>query len=148
MDFSNFHTLFENTNRHDNYVYIDDTSEIPKDIMMSMVEAASDPDNLKITRKWNGNQTDIFIDATEFSTFKDARKVSMIEAANTIIAKYSDDPENTKLHMVFHDQSVVKNALGSQNLGKDVNKNWAMQLINGCRHYGIQINYCKSNNNR
>lgn len=145
MNFSNFHTLFENTNKYNDYMYIDDTSEISRDVMISMVEAASDPNNLKITRKRNNNQVDLYIDAIEFSSFKDARKASIKEAADTIIAKYSDDPKNTKLHMVFHDQSVVKNALGSQNLGKDVNKNWAMQLINGCRHYGIQINHCNCN---
>ena len=44
------------------------------------------------------------------------------------------------IHIVFPSDALNKNNLGSQNYGRDVKNDWAMQLMTGIRRYGLKAN--------
>jgi len=163
FDISKMHSIFESANKKHNPVndetgsnldntlgdadlpkLFDDICPITGDVYASMKNAAKDPKNLKITavNKGNGDSA-VYIEAVEFATFIEASDLSIGEAAEEIVDTYSElTPElrNAEFHVVFPSDAINKNVLGGENLGLDANNDWAMQLMRGCRRYGLKVN--------
>lgn len=114
-------------------------------VLEAMKINASNPENLKIVAT-TGEKPAVYIEAFEFFTFCEAVNKPFDEAANQILEKYiSDNPEleNAEFHVVFPSECINKNILGGENLGKAINNDWPMQLIRGCRRYGLKVNIGK-----
>lgn len=167
FDISNFHTIFEAANDgkviskvdikpESSPIDIDDTTldtddvasiykkacPISGEIFSAMKEAAADAKNLKITMSKDSftENVKLYIEATEFATFCEASGMNIGEAAEEIIDTYKEEvPEmdNAEIHVVFPDDSLNKNDLGGDNLGRSVKDDWAMQMMRGCRRYGL-----------
>lgn len=122
----------------------DDICPISGDVYAAMKNAAKDPQNLKITmvKSGDGDESKLFIEAVEFMTFCEANGFTVGEAAEEIIDVYKEDiPEmdNAEVHVVFPSDSLNKNILGSEEYGVDTKNTWPMQLIRGCRRYGLKV---------
>ena len=123
----------------------DDICPISGDVYAAMKNAAKDPKNLKITmvKSGDGEESKLFIEATEFANYVEASGMTIGEAAEEIIDVYKEDiPEmnNAEVHVVFPSDSLNKNILGSEEYGVDTQNTWPMQLMRGCRRYGLKIN--------
>ena len=123
----------------------DDICPISGDVYAAMKNAAKDPKNLKITmvKSGDGDESKLFVEATEFANFVEASGLTIGEAAEEIIDTYKEDiPEmdNAEVHVVFPSDSLNKNILGSEEYGVDTKNTWPMQLISGCRRYGLKVN--------
>lgn len=122
----------------------DDICPISGDVYAAMKNAAKDPKNLKITmvKSGDGDESKLFIEAVEFMTFCEANGFTVGEAAEEIIDAYKEDiPEmdNAEINVVFPSDSLNKNILGSEEYGVDTKNTWPMQLIRGCRRYGLKV---------
>ena len=117
---------------------------IPEFVFNSMRESAANPDNLKITAT-NGENPKLYIEAFEFFTYCEASGKTFNEAADEILKTAGDNPEleNAEFHVVFPSDCMNKNILGGENLGRNIKNDWAMQLIRGCRRYGLKVNIGK-----
>lgn len=162
FDISKMHTIFESSNKTnpandetgsnlDNTLsdadlpkLFDDICPITGDVYASMKNAAKDPKNLKLTAVKKGNGDDaVYIEAVEFATYLEASGLSIGEAVDEIANAYEEETpmlKNAEFHVVFPEDSINKNVLGGENLGLDVNNDWAMQLMRGCRRYGLKVN--------
>lgn len=123
----------------------DDICPISGDVFAAMKNAAKDPKNLKITmvKSGDGDESKLFVEATEFANYVEASGLTIGEAAEEIIDTYKEDiPEmdNAEVHVVFPSDSLNKNILGSEEYGVDTKNTWPMQLIRGCRRYGLKVN--------
>ena len=122
----------------------DDICPITGDVYAAMKDAAKDPKNLKITAIKDGKGTSkLFIEAVEFITFIEATGMTVGEAAEEITSSCGEDvPEldNAEFHVVFPSDSLNKGTLGGENLGLDCKADWPMQLLRGCRRYGLKVN--------
>lgn len=123
----------------------DSICPITGNVYASLKNAAADPDNLKIVASKDGEGEDakLFIEATEFAIYCEATGTTIGEAADSIIRHYSEDNpalDNAEFHVVFPSDAVNKNVLGGENLGKSIADDWAMQLMRGCRRYGLKVN--------
>lgn len=124
----------------------DNICPICGDVFASMKSAAADPKNLKITMTKTqdlGESAHIYIEAVEFATFCEAAELEINEAADAIKATCEEmvpGSQDSELHVVFPSECLNKGNLGSNRFGLDVNNDWAMQLMRGCRRYGISVN--------
>ena len=115
--------------------------EIPDNVFKAMTEFASSPKYLKIVSNEENGVDKIFIEATEFMNFCEARNDNVLEAAEAIIEEYQDKMpllKRSDINIVFPSDSINKNILGGENLGEDIKNDWAMQLFTGCRRYGLR----------
>lgn len=169
FDMSNIHTIFESAHKSKNCVpsehadesgaKIDSTlgdSDLIKlydnicpicgDVFASMKDAAADPKNLKLTMTKTedlGESAKIYIEAVEFATFCEAADLNIGEAAEEILDTANSmvpGVNDSELHVVFPSECLNKGTLGSNRFGLDTNNDWAMQLLRGCRRYGIHVN--------
>lgn len=124
----------------------DNICPICGDVFASMKSAAADPKNLKITMTKTqdlGESAHIYIEAVEFATFCEAAELEINEAADAIKATCEEmvpGSQDSELHVVFPSECLNNGNLGSNRFGLDVNNDWAMQLMRGCRRYGISVN--------
>lgn len=124
----------------------DNICPICGDVFASMKDAAADPKNLKLTMVKTedlGEATKIYIEAVEFATFCEAADLNIGEAAEEIMDTCKGmipGSNDSELHVVFPSDSLNKGELGSTRFGRDVRNDWAMQLLTGCRRYGIHVN--------
>lgn len=124
----------------------DNICPICGDVFASMKSAAADPKNLKITMTKTqdlGESAHIYIEAVEFATFCEAAELEINEAADAIKTTCEEmvpGSQDSELHVVFPSECLNKGNLGSNRFGLDVNNDWAMQLMRGCRRYGISVN--------
>ena len=168
FDMKNIHTIFESA-KSKNYVpsehadkegakidatlgssdlneLFDNICPICGDVFASMKSAAADPKNLKITMTKTqdfGESAHIYIEAVEFATFCEAAELEINEAADAIKATCEEmvpGSQDSELHVVFPSECLNKGNLGSNRFGLDVNNDWAMQLMRGCRRFGISVN--------
>ena len=114
-------------------------------IYQIMKNAAADPKNLKVTaaKSGDGEKASLFIEAVEFMTYVEASGKTIGEAAEDIVDTYQSDipgMASDDIHIVFPSDALNKNNLGSQNYGRDVKNDWAMQLMTGIRRYGLKAN--------
>lgn len=156
---SNIHTIYESDSVNDQtganldnslrsadlIDIFDNVCPITGDIYKSMKNAAADPNNLKVTvaKKGNGEKADLFIEAVEFMTYVEATGKLIGEAVDDIVDNYQTDipgMASDDIHIVFPSDALNKNNLGSQNYGRDVKNDWAMQLMTGIRRYGLKAN--------
>lgn len=169
FDMAHIHTIFESADDNKNSSvskYADETGAnldntlgdsdliklydsmcpISGDVYASMKDAASDPKNLKLTMTKTedfGEACQVYIEAVEFATFCEAADLNIGEAADEILEYVKDNVPgsvDSELHVVFPSDSLNKNDLGSTRFGTDVKNDWAMQLMTGCRRYGVSIN--------
>ena len=114
---------------------------VPEYVFKSMRENAANPDNLKITAT-TGEKPALYIEAVEFFTYCEASSKTFDEASNDILEAAGENPElmNAEFHVVFPSDCLNKNILGGENLGRNIKDDWAMQLIRGCRRYGLKVN--------
>ena len=90
-----------------------------------------------------GEATKIYIEAVEFATFCEAADLNIGEAAEEILDTCKGmvpGSNDSELHVVFPSEALNKGELGSTRFGRDVRNDWAMQLLTGCRRYGIHVN--------
>lgn len=124
----------------------DNICPICGDVFASMKDAAADPKNLKLTMVKTedlGEATKIYIEAVEFATFCEAADLNIGEAAEEILDTCNGmvpGSNDSELHVVFPSEALNKGELGSTRFGCDVRNDWAMQLLTGCRRYGIHVN--------
>ena len=124
----------------------DNICPIRGDVFASMKDAAADPKNLKLTMVKTedlGEATKIYIEAVEFATFCEAADLNIGEAAEEILDTCKGmvpGSNDSELHVVFPSEALNKGELGSTRFGRDVRNDWAMQLLTGCRRYGIHVN--------
>lgn len=124
----------------------DNICPIRGDVFASMKDAAADPKNLKLTMVKTedlGEATKIYIEAVEFATFCEAADLNIGEAAEEILDTCNGmvpGSNDSELHVVFPSEALNKGELGSTRFGRDVRNDWAMQLLTGCRRYGIHVN--------
>ena len=124
----------------------DNICPICGDVFASMKSAAADPKNLKITMTKTqdlGESAHIYIEAVEFATFCEAAELEINEAADAIKSTCEEmvpGSQDSELHVVFPSECLNNGNLGSNRFGLDVNNDWAMQLMRGCRRYGISVN--------
>ena len=124
----------------------DNICPICGDVFASMKDAAADPKNLKLTMVKTedlGEATKIYIEAVEFATFCEAADLNIGEAAEEILDTCKGmvpGSNDSELHVVFPSEALNKGELGSTRFGRDVRNDWAMQLLTGCRRYGIHVN--------
>ena len=124
----------------------DNICPICGDVFASMKDAAADPKNLKLTMVKTedlGEATKIYIEAVEFATFCEAADLNIGEAAEEILDTCKGmvpGINDSELHVVFPSEALNKGELGSTRFGRDVRNDWAMQLLTGCRRYGIHVN--------
>lgn len=124
----------------------DNICPICGDVFASMKSAAADPKNLKITMTKTqdlGESAHIYIEAVEFATFCEAAELEINEAADAIKATCEEmvpGSQDSELHVVFPSECLNKGNLGSNRFGLDVNNDWAMQMMRGCRRFGISVN--------
>ena len=124
----------------------DNICPICGDVFASMKDAAADPKNLKLTMVKTedlGEATKIYIEAVEFATFCEAADLNIGEAAEEILDTCKGmvpGSNDSELHVVFPSEALNKGELGSTRFGRDVRNDWAMQLMTGCRRYGIHVN--------
>lgn len=124
----------------------DNICPICGDVFASMKDAAADPKNLKLTMVKTedlGEATKIYIEAVEFATFCEAADLNIGEAAEEILDTCKGmvpGSNDFELHVVFPSEALNKGELGSTRFGRDVRNDWAMQLLTGCRRYGIHVN--------
>lgn len=124
----------------------DNICPICGDVFASMKDAAADPKNLKLTMVKTedlGEATKIYIEAVEFATFCEAADLNIGEAAEEILDTCNGmvpGSNDSELHVVFPSEALNKGELGSTRFGRDVRNDWAMQLLTGCRRYGIHVN--------
>ena len=124
----------------------DNICPICGDVFASMKDAAADPKNLKLTMVKTedlGEATKIYIEAVEFATFCEAADLNIGEAAEEILDTCKGmipGSNDSELHVVFPSEALNKGELGSTRFGRDVHNDWAMQLLTGCRRYGIHVN--------
>ena len=124
----------------------DNICPICGDVFASMKDAAADPKNLKLTMVKTedlGEATKIYIEAVEFATFCEAADLNIGEAAEEILDTCKGmvpGNNDSELHVVFPSEALNKGELGSTRFGRDVRNDWAMQLLTGCRRYGIHVN--------
>ena len=124
----------------------DNICPICGDVFASMKSAAADPKNLKITMTKTqdlGESAHIYIEAVEFATFCEAAELEINEAADAIKCTCEEmvpGSQDSELHVVFPSECLNNGNLGSNRFGLDVNNDWAMQLMRGCRRYGISVN--------
>ena len=124
----------------------DNICPICGDVFASMKDAAADPKNLKLTMVKTedlGEATKIYIEAVEFATFCEAADLNIGEAAEEILNTCKGmvpGSNDSELHVVFPSEALNKGELGSTRFGRDVRNDWAMQLLTGCRRYGIHVN--------
>ena len=131
--------------RSANYSETGSNNPVPNIVFEAMKTNASNPDNLKIVAL-NGDNPSIYVEAFEFFTFCEAINKPFDESANIIITEYTrsnPELENAEFHVVFPSDCMNKNILGGENLGKAIKDDWAMQLIRGCRRYGLKVNIGK-----
>lgn len=122
----------------------DDICPITGSVYSAMKNAAADPKNLKIvvSKNGDGDNAKMFIEAVEFMTFCEASGMNVGEAAEEIIDTYKTDVpglENSDIHVVFPSDSIGKNTLGCERYGEDTKNSWPMQLMRGCRRYGLKV---------
>lgn len=115
-----------------------------------MKENAANPKYVKVVgcgpTDVNNYTPEVYVEAFEFFTYCEASNKSFDEAAQDIIEAHTADypeMENAEFHVVFPSDCMNKNILGGENLGKAVKDDWAMQLIRGCRRYGLKVNIGK-----
>lgn len=124
----------------------DNICPICGDVFASMKDAAADPKNLKLTMAKTedlGEATKIYIEAVEFATFCEAADLNIGEAAEEILDTCKGmvpGINDSELHVVFPSEALNKGELGSTRFGRGVRNDWAMQLLTGCRRYGIHVN--------
>lgn len=124
----------------------DNICPICGDVFASMKDAAADPKNLKLTMVKTedlGEATQVYIEAVEFATFCEAADMNVGEAAEEILDTCKamvPGCNDSELHVVFPSDCLNKGELGSTRFGCDVRNDWAMQLLTGCRRYGIHVN--------
>ena len=124
----------------------DNICPICGDVFASMKDAAADPKNLKLTMVKTedlGEATKIYIEAVEFATFCEAADLNIGEAAEEILDTCKGmvpGSNDSELHVVFPSEALNKGELGSTRFGRDIRNDWAMQLLTGCRRYGIHVN--------
>ena len=123
----------------------DNICPITGGVYKAMKNAAADPQNLKVTVSKNGEgeKASLFIEAVEFMTYVEACGKTIGEAADDIVDTYQTDipgMASDDIHIVFPSDALNKNNLGSQNYGRDVKNDWAMQLMTGIRRYGLKAN--------
>lgn len=124
----------------------DNICPICGDVFASMKDAAADPKNLKLTMVKTedlGEATQVYIEAVEFATFCEAADMNVGEAAEEILDTCKGmvpGCNDSELHVVFPSDALNKGELGSTRFGHDVRNDWAMQLLTGCRRYGIHVN--------
>lgn len=124
-------------------------SPVSNEVFKSMREAAANPNYVKITASIPSESdkvSKIYVEAFEFFTYCEAAGRDFNEAAeditNTCVSEYPE-MQNAEFHVVFPSDCMNKNILGGENLGKAVKDDWAMQLIRGCRRYGLKVNIGK-----
>lgn len=167
FNMSNIHTIFESSNKSpsckndckedkaitkmdntfdtsDMMSIFDNICPITGTVYAAMKNAAADPKNLKITvsKDGNGDNSKMFVEAVEFMTFCEASGMNIGEAAEEIIDTYKEEVpglENSDIHVVFPSDSLNKNILGVDKDGRAVSDSWPMQLMRGCRRYGLKI---------
>lgn len=127
----------------------DEYAPISDNIFKYMKESAANPRYVKVIGISPTDENSIpkmYVEAFEFFTYCEAANKSFDEAAqDIIIANTNDNPEleNAEFHVVFPSDCMNKNILGGENLGKAIKDDWAMQLIRGCRRYGLKVNIGK-----
>lgn len=111
-----------------------------------MKDNNKNPDSLKVAaveKDANNESAHLYVEALDFASFLEANGYSIEEGKNSIIEHYTSDNDslnNAELHVVFPSECLKKNTLGIENLGKSVAGDWPMQLMRGCRRYGITVN--------
>lgn len=121
---------------------------ISGEVATAMEKNIKDPENLKIAAtpckcEEGVNESHLYIEAFEFVSFLEANSYSINEGKDAILDHYKSSEEgldNPQLHVVFPSNCIQRNTLGIENLGKDISKDWPMQLIRGCKRYGISVN--------
>lgn len=123
----------------------DNICPITGDVFASMKDAAADPKNLKLTmvKTEDLGEAAVYVEAVEFATFCEAAGLNIGEAAEEIEDMCNDVTpgiQKSELHVVFPSDALNKDELGSMRYGADVQNDWAMQLMTGCRRYGVAVN--------
>lgn len=122
---------------------------ISGEVATAMEKNIKDPENLKITAtpckcgECVDESSHLYIEAFEFVSFLEANGYSINEGKDAILDHYrssEDGLDNPHLHVVFPSKCVQRNTLGIENLGRNISKDWPMQLIRGCKRYGISVN--------
>lgn len=123
----------------------DEICPISGDVFASMKDAASDPKNLKLTmvKEKDMDEAAVYVEAIEFATFCEAADLNPGEAAEEIencCKEMVPGLNKSELHVVFPSDALNKGDLGGVRRGLDVNNDWPVQLLTGCRRYGISVN--------
>lgn len=123
----------------------DDICPISGEVFNAMKNAAKDPANLKLTaiKADCTNEAQIYIEFTEFANFIEATNASILEAKDEIInycTHSTPQLDNAEFHVVFPSECINKNIIGGENIGRNTANDWPMQLMRGCRRYGIKVN--------
>lgn len=119
---------------------------ISGEVFKAMKDVAKDPANLKLTAigaDIEHENAQIYIEYTEFANFIEATNSSILEAKDEILDYCSHSTpqlDNAEFHVVFPSECLNKNIIGGENIGKAVSNDWPMQLMRGCRRYGIKVN--------
>ena len=124
-----------------------DICPISGEVFKAMKEAAVDPENLKLTaiaRSYGSTEPNkVYIEATEFANYVEATRYTLEEARDSILEyceRSTPQLDNAEFHVVFPSDCINKDILGGENLGKATANDWAMQLMRGCRRFGIKVN--------
>ena len=117
---------------------------ISGEVYMNMKDNARNPKNLKLTmdKDEKTKKNRIYVEATEFHMFCEANQIDPGEAKKKIFDAYRREIptiDHSELHVVFPSDSFNKNVLGGTNIGTAIVNDWPMQLMLGCRHYGLKI---------
>ncbi len=123
----------------------DEICPISGEVFKAMKDAAKDPANLKLTaiKPDCTNEAQIYIEYTEFANFIEATNSSILEAKEEILdycTHFTPQLDNAEFHVVFPSECINKNVIGGENIGKKTANDWPMQLMRGCRRYGIKVN--------
>lgn len=123
-----------------------DICPISGEVFTAMKDAAKDPANLKLTAvkmDCNNENAQIYIEYTEFANFIEATNSTILDAKDTILDYCSHSTpqlDNAEFHVVFPSECLNKNVIGGENMGKATANDWPMQLMRGCRRFGIKVN--------
>ena len=107
----------------------DNACPITSEVKDKLIEAMSDPQNLRIIVDEN---SDCYIEASEFANYCEATDQDLGSAVESIVEAYDTFVPGIrcdKIHIVFP-QSRIE-------VGTD---SWAYKLIQGCQQFGIKAN--------
>lgn len=119
----------------------DNACPITSEVKDKLIEAMSDPQNLRIIVDEN---SDCYIEASEFANYCEATDQDLGSAVESIVEAYDKFVPGIrcdKIHIVFPQSKIGADKLGGKKLGIEVGTDsWAYKLIQGCQQFGIKAN--------